>query len=102
MESGKVTLRLGLSGFCQAVFIVLAVLCTLQAKDIYNFGFDLTIWPLHWLTWTGGIGDIIQTALCAWLVLPVICSIILLLIAMLVTFLIAVVFKALFKGVIKW
>lgn len=102
MENGKVTLKLGLGGFCQAIFTVLAVLCTLQKKGIQDFGFDLTTWPLCWLTWGEGVWDLIKTALCAWLVLPIICSTGLLLIAMFVTFLVAVIFKVLFKGVVKW
>lgn len=53
-KNKKVTVSVG-CGLFQIIFSILAILCTLQAKDIYNFNFDLTIWPLRWITWDSGV-----------------------------------------------
>ena len=79
IENRHITLKIGVS-FFQAVFTVLAVLCTLQSRDQLNLDLPLSYWPLTWLTWTSGIWDLITTAFCAWIVLPLICGLILVLI----------------------
>lgn len=74
-----ITLKIGTS-FFQVVFTLLAVLCTLQSHGQLNLDLPLNHWPLTWLTWVGGVWDLITTAFCAWVVLPLICSLILALI----------------------
>lgn len=69
----KVTFSVG-AGIFQIIFSILAVLCTLQARSIYSFGFDLATWPLRWITWDGGVWDLIKTIICAFMFLPFLCS----------------------------
>lgn len=69
----KVTVSVG-CGIFQIIFSILAVLCTLQVRGIYDFGFPLTTWPLCWITWDGGIWDLIKTIICAFMFLPFLCS----------------------------
>lgn len=78
IENKYVTLKIGTS-FFQVVFTVLAVLCTLQFHG-FDLGLNLGKFPLTWLTWTGGIWDLVKVAFCAWVVLPLICGLILALI----------------------
>ena len=73
-KNKKVTVSVG-CGIFQIIFSVLAVLCTLQAQSIHSFGFDLTAWPLRWITWNGGVWDLVKTIFCAVWFLPVLCSI---------------------------
>ena len=80
IENKHITLKIDVS-FFQVVFTVLAVLCTLQSRgQLNNLDLPLSYWPLTWLTWTSGIWDLIKTAFCAWVVLPLICGLILALI----------------------
>ena len=71
----NITLKLNTS-FFQFAFPILAVLCTLQAHGFIELNLHLDRWPLTWLTWQGGILELIKTAFCAWIILPVICSLI--------------------------
>ena len=53
-KNKQVTVSIG-CGIFQFIFSILAVLCTLQGMCIHDFGFDLTTWPLRWITWDGGV-----------------------------------------------
>jgi hypothetical protein len=75
----NITLKLNTS-FFQFAFTVLAVLCTLQMHGFIELNLHLDRWPLIWLTWQGGILELIKTAFCAWIILPLICNLILALI----------------------
>ena len=72
-KNKKVTISFG-CGLFQIIFSVLAILCTLQAMGSYNFNFDLTAWPLRWITWNGGVWDLVKTIICAVMFLPFLCS----------------------------
>lgn len=72
-KNKKVTVSVG-CGLFQIIFSVLAILCTLQARGICNFNFDLTIWPLCWITWDSGVWDLVKTIICAVMFLPFLCS----------------------------
>ncbi len=69
----NITLKLNTS-FFQFAFTVLAVLCTLQMHGFIELNLHLGRWPLTWLAWQGGILELIKTAFCAWILLPIICS----------------------------
>ena len=72
-KNKKVTISFG-CGLFQIIFSVLAILCTLQAMGSYNFNFDLTAWPLRWITWNGDVWDLVKTIICAVMFLPFLCS----------------------------
>lgn len=72
-KNKKVTVSVG-CGIFQIIFSILAVLCTLQVRGIYNFDFNLAAWPLRWITWDGGVWDLIKTIICAFMFLPFLCS----------------------------
>lgn len=72
-KNKKVTVSVS-CGIFQIIFLVLAILCTLQARGMYNFNFDLTTWPLRWITWNEGVWDLVKTIICAIMVLPFLCS----------------------------
>ena len=79
IENRSISLKIGTS-FFQVVFTILAVLCTLQSRGQLSLDLPLSHWPLTWLTWNDGVWDLIVTAFCAWVVLPLICCFILALI----------------------
>lgn len=72
-KNKKVTVSVG-CGIFQIIFSILAILCTLQVRGIQDFGFDLTAWPLRWITWNEGIWDLVKTIICAVWFLPFLCS----------------------------